>query len=259
MTANDQARIGPTGPIGPPEDSFATTQFTAVRRRRARPPVAHRPRQPARPDHVQGHRLGALPQGLRALLPQRQAHQDRRDRLGQRAVRRHDQEGAPVPLPAGARRALPDPLHRHAPSTTRRASGSATATSWSPRPRPCASPTLPTEVSSHARSPRRAARALAHPPGRPRAPGALRRHGAGLARAQRLHGLRVQPHRLAVQRRRLRLAAGRRDARSSSPSAAPTTASRRGRPTARAWPSRPRSSAATSSRSSTPTARARRC
>jgi hypothetical protein len=28
MTANDQARIGPTGPVGPPEDSFATTQFT---------------------------------------------------------------------------------------------------------------------------------------------------------------------------------------------------------------------------------------
>ena len=28
LTANDQARIGPTGPIGPPEDSFATTQFT---------------------------------------------------------------------------------------------------------------------------------------------------------------------------------------------------------------------------------------
>ncbi len=28
MTANDQARLGPTGPVGPPEDSFATTQFT---------------------------------------------------------------------------------------------------------------------------------------------------------------------------------------------------------------------------------------
>jgi hypothetical protein len=28
LTAQDQARIGPTGPIGPPEDSFATTQFT---------------------------------------------------------------------------------------------------------------------------------------------------------------------------------------------------------------------------------------
>jgi len=28
LTANDQARIGPTGPIGPPEETFATTQFT---------------------------------------------------------------------------------------------------------------------------------------------------------------------------------------------------------------------------------------
>jgi hypothetical protein len=28
MTANDEARIGPTGPIGPPEESFAATQFT---------------------------------------------------------------------------------------------------------------------------------------------------------------------------------------------------------------------------------------
>ena len=27
LTANDQARLGPTGPIGPPEESFATTQF----------------------------------------------------------------------------------------------------------------------------------------------------------------------------------------------------------------------------------------
>ena len=28
LTATDQARIGPTGPIGPPEESFAATQFT---------------------------------------------------------------------------------------------------------------------------------------------------------------------------------------------------------------------------------------
>jgi hypothetical protein len=28
LTANDQARIGPTGPIGPPEETFAATQFT---------------------------------------------------------------------------------------------------------------------------------------------------------------------------------------------------------------------------------------
>ena len=28
VRANDQARIGPTGPIGLPEDSFATTRFT---------------------------------------------------------------------------------------------------------------------------------------------------------------------------------------------------------------------------------------
>lgn len=27
LTANDQARLGPTGPIGPPEESFAATQF----------------------------------------------------------------------------------------------------------------------------------------------------------------------------------------------------------------------------------------
>jgi hypothetical protein len=27
LTANDQARLGPTGPIGPPEETFATTQF----------------------------------------------------------------------------------------------------------------------------------------------------------------------------------------------------------------------------------------
>jgi hypothetical protein len=27
LTANDQARIGPSGPIGPPEESFAVTQF----------------------------------------------------------------------------------------------------------------------------------------------------------------------------------------------------------------------------------------
>jgi hypothetical protein len=28
LTATDQARVGPTGPIGPPEESFAATQFT---------------------------------------------------------------------------------------------------------------------------------------------------------------------------------------------------------------------------------------
>ena len=59
--------------------------------------------------------------------------------------------------------------------------------------------------------PRRAARALAPPRGRPRAPRAAGRHRPGLARPQRLHGLRLEPHRLAVQRRHLRLAAGRRD------------------------------------------------
>ena len=89
--------------------------------------------------------------------------------------------------------------------------------------------------------------------------GAAGRHRPGLARAQRLHGLRLEPHRLAVQRRHLRLAAGRREPdpphlppRRRRP--AGVVARRRG-----AWPSRPRSSAATNSRSSTPTARARRC
>ena len=69
---------------------------------------------------------------------------------------------------------------------------------------------------SHRRShscslPWRAARALAAPRGRPRARRAAGRDGSGLARPQRLHGLRLEPHRLAVQRRHLRLAAGRRE------------------------------------------------
>ena len=81
-----------------------------------------------------------------------------------------------------------------------------------PSPRPCASDPLSTEVSfmsAHRGAPH--ARSLL-PPAVLALLRAAGRHRPGLARPQRLHGLRLESHGLAVQRRHLRLAAGRRDA-----------------------------------------------
>ena len=82
LTANDEARMGPTGPHRGAGGQLRGDAVPALRRRRPRRPLADRPRHAARPDHGQGRRLGALPPGLRPLLPQRQAHQDREPRRG---------------------------------------------------------------------------------------------------------------------------------------------------------------------------------